>query len=168
MDATFAGLIAQPPSRTFFDPLYAAFAAKEAWRIFDDVLPTLDTLASQGFKLGLISNWDDRLPPLLRQLGLLSYFDPVIVSGDVGFCKPSPVIFGQAAEKLALPASSILHVGNHFEHDVRGAGTAGFSALESRRTAGSRAGGQIGSLLELIDLLEAACAEQGRETEDGS
>ena len=154
VDTTFAGLTAEPPSQTFFASLYAAFAAKTAWRIFDDVLPALDTLASLGFKLGVISNWDERLQPLLRELGLGSYFDAVLVSCEVGFCKPSPVIFNHAAEKLGLPPVSILHVGDQFEEDVRGATAAGFGALELRRTATHRAAGQVRSLLDLVEGLQ--------------
>ena len=150
VDTTFAGLTAEPPSQTFFGPLYTAFAAKTAWRIFDDVVPALDTLRSRGLKLGVISNWDERLKPLLRELGLASYFDAVLVSCEAGSCKPSPAIFNQAADKLALPPASILHIGDQFEEDVRGATAAGFRALELRRTATHHVADQVRSLLELL------------------
>ena len=64
VDATFRGLTDQPPSRSFFAELYARFASPDVWRIFPDVLPTLDALAARGLKLGVISNWDERLRPL--------------------------------------------------------------------------------------------------------
>src|SRR5262249_42514948 len=69
VNATFAGLSSKPPSRACFEALYEHFGYARAWRIFDDVLPALAKLKSRGFLLGLISNWDERLRPLLDELG---------------------------------------------------------------------------------------------------
>src|SRR5262249_51007770 len=93
VDETFRGLIEPLPGRTFFPELYEHFSKPEAWRVFDDVLPTLESLKAQGMKLCVISNWDERLRPLLRVLELNSYFDAVAVSCDKGHPKPSPRIF---------------------------------------------------------------------------
>ena len=133
VDATFSGLTEVPPSQTFFEELYDRFSQPEAWHVFEDVLPTLEALASRGVKLGVISNWDDRLPPLLRRLKLLDYFETVAVSCAVGAPKPSRVIFDYAAEKLGLAPEAILHIGDSPEMDVQGAQAAGFQALLLRR-----------------------------------
>src|SRR5579862_3586839 len=45
VDEVFFGLCA-PPRQTFFGELYDRFSEPEAWRIFDDVVPALDALAS--------------------------------------------------------------------------------------------------------------------------
>ena len=71
--------------------------------------------------LGIISNWDERLRPLLAKLDLAKYFEVIIISCEVGFPKPSPVIFEQAAKKLGLASEFILHVGDSDEHDAEGA-----------------------------------------------
>ena len=133
VDETFRGLARRPPSETFFDELYNRFSDPTAWRVFDDVQPALKTLAARGIKLGIISNWDDRLRPLLRCLGLARWFDTTVISCEVGYPKPAPPIFAQAAQRLGLPASAILHVGDSLENDVRGARAAGFEALHLRR-----------------------------------
>src|SRR5262245_28296146 len=67
VNATFAGLVRdqEAPSPAFFAALYDRFAEPIAWRVFDDVLPALESLTMRGLKLGLISNWDERLRPLL-------------------------------------------------------------------------------------------------------
>src|SRR5437763_2728433 len=70
VDQTFAGLCEPPPSRAFFPAIYQRFAEADTWRIYDDVLPALDALASKDVPLAVISNWDERLRPLLRQLRL--------------------------------------------------------------------------------------------------
>jgi putative hydrolase of the HAD superfamily len=87
-------------SSDFFSDLYEEFGKAGSWRIFEDVSPALDSLASHGIKLGVISNWDERLRPLLGQFELYDRFDAIIVSNEVGFPKPSQVIFRQAAESL--------------------------------------------------------------------
>lgn len=151
VDETFAGLIPQPPSYTFFPMLYERFAAAGPWRVFEDVLPTLSSLRQRGLKLGVISNWDDRLRPLLNSLQLADQFDCVVVSCEVGDSKPAFVMFHAAVEQLGVPADSILHVGDSFEMDVQGARTAGLKAMQISRDM-SRPGG-IKSLLDLLALL---------------
>jgi len=154
VDATFEGLVETLPSETFFPDLYSCFAQPDAWRIFEDVLPTLDTLASRDLKLGIISNWDERLRPLLRQLRLFDYFDTVVISCEAGFSKPSPAIFEDAARKLALPPEAILHVGDSPEKDVQAACTAGLRTFELKRGASKSTDRQLRSLYELEALLE--------------
>ena len=138
VDQTFLGLCAKPPSQTFFPELYEHFAQPEAWRIFDDVLSTLEELATKGVRLGVISNWDERLRVLLRRLKLDGFFETIVVSCEVGFAKPSPVIFERAARTLGLPPESILHIGDSFEMDVQGARSAGLKALRLVRAARPR------------------------------
>jgi putative hydrolase of the HAD superfamily len=152
VDETFAGLSQSTPRETFFHELYNRFAEASAWRVFDDVRPTLDALAARDFNLGIISNWDERLRPLLDQLGLSKYFEAIVVSQEVGFPKPSPVIFEHASRLLGLAPESILHVGDSREHDAEGATAAGFQMRWLARERESAAPGQIASLLELTGL----------------
>ena len=149
VDATFRGLTDEPPSQTFFAELYARFAEPSAWRIYEDVIPALQALAARGLKLGVISNWDERLRPLLDQLKLGRYFEEIIVSREVGSCKPARGIFEHAVRKLRLPPEAVLHVGDSLAMDVRGALAAGLSALLLQRTAGAAKAGQIKSLRAL-------------------
>lgn len=149
VDKTFAGLVKTRPSTTFFPELYDRFSEPEAWRIFEDVAPTLDYLASQGIGLGIISNWDERLRPLLERLGLARYFEAIIVSCEVGFPKPSPVIFQHAAKKLGLAPEFILHVGDCRRSDAEGAKSAGFAGLLLDREREEELEWNIGSLWEL-------------------
>jgi len=155
VDETFAGLLEVPPSRTFFPELYERFSHPDAWHIFEDVLPALQTLAARGLKLGVISNWDERLTPLLGKLGLASQFAAVIVSREVGAAKPSPAIFHEAARRLGLPPTAILHVGDSPALDVAGARAAGMRALLLKRSRRKAPAGMqracIGSLRELGD-----------------
>jgi putative hydrolase of the HAD superfamily len=149
VDATFRGLTDRPPSQTFFAKLYARFAEPDAWRVFGDVVSTLEALVARGLKLGVISNWDERLRPLLERLRVASYFEVIVVSREVGCAKPSCAIFEHAVQTLELPPAAVLHVGDDRLMDVGGAQAAGLSALLLNRTARAAKEGRITSLEEL-------------------
>ncbi|MDB6020990.1 MAG: HAD-superfamily hydrolase [Pedosphaera sp.] len=152
VDQAFAGLWQMPPDGSFFSELYDRFSEPDAWQVFDDVRPALDSLAARGINLGIISNWDERLRPLLARLGLAEYFETIIISCEVGFTKPSPVIFEQAAKRLGLAPKFILHVGDSVQHDVAGAKGAGYGALLLERGAEDVTEGTIRSLGALEEM----------------
>jgi len=148
VNQTFLGLTQTPLNEHLFSDLYRRFERAEAWRIFDDVLPTLKSLISVGLKLGIISNWDERLRPLLRDLNLDGYFRTIVISSEVGACKPSAKIFQQTALALELPPGSILHVGDSPTMDVGGAIASGFQSLLLARDEIPKTG-QLSTLLAL-------------------
>jgi dihydrofolate synthase/folylpolyglutamate synthase len=150
VEQTFLGLAPTPLSAKLFDALYNQFAAATAWRIFDDVVPCLEELKRRGLKLGVISNWDTRLRPLLRELLLDSYFDSVVISGEAGSQKPDSRIFQIAAAQLNLRPASILHVGDSSSEDVTGARAAGFQTWLLTR---GKSGAPLSSLQSLPSLI---------------
>ncbi len=133
---SFAGLCTAPPSRACFDAMYDVFATTKPWRLFDDVLPTLDAVKARDWKLAIISNWDERLRPLLVELKLMDKFDAVVISHEAGCTKPAPQIFHRAAAELGLPASAVLHIGDSREEDYHGARAGGMKALLLDRHSG--------------------------------
>ncbi len=147
---TFADLLPKPASEEIFPELYDRFTQANAWRVFTDVEPTLRGLRERGLKLGVISNWDDRLRPLLHTLRLVGWFDSIVVSCEVGASKPAPAIFATAVKELGVPAAGILHVGDSFEADVAGATAAGLGGVQIDRRATNPGAAKIASLLDLI------------------
>ena len=159
--SSWAELVAQTFGKTtplardesFFNALYERFADPGVWNVYQDVLPILDFLQSMDIKVAVISNWDERLRPLLRRFNLMSYFDQVIVSSEVGFHKPSPVIFEEAVRKLGLPPGAVLHVGDSETEDFGGALSAGLQGLRLRRE-GNLGPNEIRSLLDVREFLD--------------
>lgn len=149
VDEVLCGMTVRKPSRIFFDELYDCFSQPKSWRLFEDVVPTLTALSNQQLKLAVISNWDERLPPLLRRLDLEHWFEVIVVSGESGCAKPDPAIFRRAAERLGLSPREILHIGDDIAHDLQGANAAGFNALLLRRAGKRRSPGVINSLDQL-------------------
>lgn len=154
VDETFAGLVAPPPSETFFPELFERFAQPSAWRIFDDVRPALDELARRGLRLGVITNWDNRLRPMLAGLNLAARFEVMVVSCELNTAKPAREMFERAASLFKLEPAEILHVGDSLEADVAGARAAGFVATQIARTE-LDAVGRISSLRRLLSLVDS-------------
>lgn len=155
VDDTFVGLISPAPSETFFPELFERFAQASEWRIYDDVRPTLKELARLGIRLGIISNWDDRLRPLLAALELAPHFEVTMVSAEFGCSKPAREIFDSAAKLFGLPPDEILHVGDNWNADVEGARAVGFRSVQIMR--GSPAGDdRLASLRDLAELVARA------------
>jgi putative hydrolase of the HAD superfamily len=150
--------------------LYHRFGRAEAWEVYPEVPATLDALSRLGLRMAVVSNWDERLPPLLDSLGIGRRFDAVVFSAAVGVEKPDPRIFRHALERLGVPPEEAVHVGDSVREDVEGALAAGMEALHLVRPGApsltrlaSRGGdrGERGDLAELSplpDLIEISRA----------
>jgi putative hydrolase of the HAD superfamily len=152
--AAFGG----PPERfgvgsPLFAQIYDRFTQADAWRVFEDVRPILQQLRRAGLKLAIISNWDDRLRPLLRNLQLDQFFPVFEVSAESGIQKPAAGIFERAIAKLGLPSGEVLHVGDSELEDAAGARQAKLKGVLLRRSAMAGRRGEIRSLAELAGLL---------------
>jgi putative hydrolase of the HAD superfamily len=105
--------------------LYDEFGKGDRWTLFPDVLPTMRELYDLGLRMGIVSNWDARLPGLCHHLGLSSYLDFVISSANLGQIKPEASIFQSALDRVGVEAAEAVHVGDHYYADVLGARSAG-------------------------------------------
>ena len=121
-------------SRELFDAIYERFAREHAWLVYEDVIPTLQELAAAGIKLAVISNWDERLGPLLKKLGLDAYFCEIVVSSALGMHKPDPRIFHNALDRLGEKPENVIHIGDSEREDIEGARAAGLQAFRIRRS----------------------------------
>ncbi|MCB1276701.1 HAD-IA family hydrolase [Prosthecobacter sp.] len=122
--AVFLRALGQPlPESTLsglFDELYFHYAQPEAWSVFDDVVPALSDLAVDH-RLLVLSNFDRRLRDILAGHGLLSFFERVIISSEVGAAKPHPRMFQAALKAADSPPDHCLHVGDDVRCDLEGA-----------------------------------------------
>ena len=85
---------------------------------------------SQRIRLGLISNYPCGLSlrRSLKETGIIGFFNPILVSGDLGYVKPHPVLFKAALGALGLPAEKVLFVGDRWDADVVGPKDVGMKA----------------------------------------
>jgi putative hydrolase of the HAD superfamily len=139
-----------------FEAIYDRFGRAASWRVFDDVRPVLRELQRRNVPVAFISNWDERLQPLLRELQLAEMARAIIVSIEVGWPKPDARIFATAAARLGVPAGEILHVGDSREADHLGARHAGMQARWLRRAQSPPdRDEEIGSLRAILECVAA-------------
>jgi putative hydrolase of the HAD superfamily len=121
------------PFDDYFDALFAYYADGAAWRAYPESHAVLESLRRRGMRIAVVSNFDSRLPPILRDLGLAPLVDITIHSTGCGAAKPSPLIFRHALEQLGTTPESTLHVGDSLEADYNGAGAAGLKSIHLNR-----------------------------------
>jgi len=105
--------------------LYDEFGKGDRWSLYPDVMAAIEQLNAAGILMGIISNWDVRLPELCHHLGLSRYLEFVISSANLGRIKPQHSIFRTALERIDVAAGEAAHVGDHYYADVMGARSAG-------------------------------------------
>ncbi len=103
--------------------------AKTKLVLFDDVMPVLTDLKERGLVLGLISNVDRDIGPLLGGLGVGRLLQVVVTSQDAGSSKPQPRIFAEAARRAGVKAGEAMYVGDQYQIDVLGAENAGMKGV---------------------------------------
>jgi putative hydrolase of the HAD superfamily len=139
---------------TFFD----LYVGTEFFTLYPDVPEALEQLRSAGCQLGIVSNWESRLPALCSAHGIAQYFDFTVISEVEGFVKPHPHMYRRALERAGVPSERVAHVGDSLRDDIEGAAALGIRGVLVDR-AGSAAGGyepRISSLAELALVLDAA------------
>ncbi len=113
----------------FFEQVFQVFEDPRSWRLFPDTMAAVGELKARGLELGIISNFDSRLFPVMRGLGLADVFDTVTISSLTRAAKPAPKIFQLALEKHAVDPDEAVHVGDSVRDDVEGAKKAGLHAV---------------------------------------
>jgi len=145
----------------FFEDLFCAMSRPRCWRAVPGAKRLLSKLRALGWKLAIVSNFDRRLPGILRGLGLADRFDAVILCSDVGAAKPEAAIFHRALERLCIPASRAVFVGDDDELDIAAARAAGLRAIDVKSLA------KLGGLLDRLAALPDHPGERGGGSRHG-
>jgi len=117
------------PWEPLLEDLYAAFCETSVWKVFPETVNTLETLAARGVRLAVISNWDRRLPDILRSLDIFEIFETVTVSSIEGIEKPSSEIFHRTLARIGISEAETVHVGDSPLEDYSGAENAGLTSV---------------------------------------
>ena len=86
----------------------------------------LSTLRDR-YRLGLLTNFTHgpAARKIIDNLGLCTFFDVVLISGELGFRKPHPFVFHQLIEHLKVRNDQAIYIGDDLESDIKGAQRAG-------------------------------------------
>jgi putative hydrolase of the HAD superfamily len=107
---------------------------------FQDFIDTLelregaDTLLAEvakNYRLGLLSNftYGPIIRKSLKKIGIEQHFHAAIVSEEIGWRKPSPVIFQDMLQRLGVSASEAVFIGDSPLEDIKGALTMGIRSV---------------------------------------
>lgn len=105
--------------RTTGAHLYRHFSRGNCWRLEEGAYHTLAELRQRQPEtmLAILSNFDDRLETILRDLGVAHFFAHQFLSTQVGHAKPDLRIFEHALEVAQVKPEQYLHVGDDIERD---------------------------------------------------
>lgn len=84
-----------------------------------------------SYRLGLLSNFTHgpAARKILSHVGLDSFFETVIISGELGYRKPDPRPFDELVKQLGVEGHRVLYVGDDPEPDILGARQAGLNPV---------------------------------------
>lgn len=99
------------------------------WKAYDGAKATLRELRSLGYRIGLISNWDDTARAVLADNDLDVELDDIIISSEAGLEKPDPGIFRLALERAGASPHQSLYIGDNYYDDVIGSRKVGMHCL---------------------------------------
>jgi len=86
-----------------------------------------------SYRLGLLSNFTHAPAAweIIDRLGIRSFFEVVLISGDLGYRKPHPLVFDRLVDALGVSTDQIAFVGDDLEPDILGAARAGLKPVLS-------------------------------------
>lgn len=138
--------------------VYREYVAPGAWKLYPDVLPTLEKLREMGYTLGVISDWVSALAgKVLLPLDIGRYFHFMVVSTVLREAKPGSGLYREALARAGVAPHQAVHVGDNYITDVLGARSAGIEGIlldrEGQRREMALDCMRIESLAELVSLL---------------
>lgn len=105
------------------------FGKSASWKVYPDVEEVLSEIKKNNFILGVVSDWGMALAPIIRDLGLIDYFDFTVISAAVNYAKPDPSIYDVALRRANAVPDYTIHIGDSYIHDVLGARIAGITPI---------------------------------------
>lgn len=115
---------------TFFSELYGYYQTGDAWALRPGVRAALVDLKRRDYRMGVVSNFDQRLPIILQALEIHEFLDVVMIPARCRAEKPDARIFEAALEILGLRAQSVVYVGDDPEKDRAAAERVGMQCID--------------------------------------
>ena len=110
--------------------IWSRHLEKNIWcRVGDGVERALARLKAAGVRMAVVSNSEGTVEAMLSSVGLDRYLETVVDSWVVGVAKPDPGIFQIALQRLGVPASSAVMLGDIPALDVEGSRAAGVTPI---------------------------------------
>ena len=95
----------------------------------DDIIPTLKTLRSVGYRVGLLTNRRRPIDEYLESVGFKDLLDFYFYAGEINAWKPDPIVFKYTLDKIKVEPEEVLYVGDNPYADVEGSKNAGMNPV---------------------------------------
>jgi len=113
-------------------------ASRFRLQLYPGVADTIRQL-HQKYHLAIISDGQHAYAlPELNAVGLSGFFDPIMISGDLGYRKPDERLFSTALTAMSMAPSEVLFVGNDMYRDVYGAQEHGMKTVFFKSNQGTQ------------------------------
>lgn len=138
----------------YFDESFQNYSKR-----FDGVLECMDYLKSEGVKIACVTNGRDFFQRnKIKALGLETFFDTIVTSGELSVKKPDPYIFNVALEKLGAKAEESVFIGDNLKADMEPAKKLGMNTVWVSADINSKpkfVDYQLSSFSQFIDIWQA-------------
>ena len=115
--------------------MYGEWALCHHFEMYEDVPEVLRALASEGFRIGLISNSHRCLVSFQSHFELQGLISAAVSSSEHGYLKPHPSIFAAALAQIGAGPGESVMVGDSLPHDIAGARRVGMQGVLVKRSA---------------------------------
>jgi HAD superfamily hydrolase (TIGR01509 family) len=136
----------------------------------DKAQPVLEQLSNQ-YPLVLVSNFYGNIKSVLKEYGILHFFQDVIESAVVGVRKPSSEIFTLGVNALGVHSNECVAIGDSYKKDIVPAKQAGCKTIwlkgegwEEELVSGKDADEIIKNFSELPGVLDNGIPQQAANT----
>ena len=101
----------------------------DSWAPYPFAFKVLDELRNKGYRMGIISNWDDSARAILKKHSLDHFFEHIIISSEIGCEKPAIEIFKRAIQAASVKPTECIYVGDNYYDDATGCRKAGIESV---------------------------------------
>lgn len=137
-------------SKSAADKIREIIKRKENYILYDDTFEVLEKLKNKGKHIILSNNYPD-MHEVVEKLGLLPYFEHIVVSSVIGYDKPRKELFDYA-KNLYSGNNRFIMIGDNPAADVVGGNNAGMTTILVHRGFNSDADYTFDNLSEIIKL----------------
>jgi 2-haloacid dehalogenase len=108
-----------------YDERYEESISGPIW----ETVQILKELKKAGYPLCGLSTWPaEKLPPVRDKYEFFSWFDDIVISGEVGLAKPDPAIFELVLKRIGHDPQECIYI-DDAEHNIQVACKLGFLTI---------------------------------------
>jgi len=118
--------------RGFAKTLFDHYRSADAWRLRPGTSEMLCEMRRRNLPLAIVSNFDHRLPEILKGIEIANFFEFVAIPSKIGQAKPDAPPFEAVAARLDVPLTELVYVGDDSKESLRAIEALGLQVVDMR------------------------------------